>query len=103
MLLKIHMCVFVCSITQCFVVSSYGWFSDHEPQRVSAATDVHNRIDSEDTHKPTETIEDVKGVDATAQAAGTAHLVKVFSLSSHFPLAQTLLFEMYLHYIINAT
>ncbi|KAK1432339.1 hypothetical protein QVD17_09235 [Tagetes erecta] len=53
---------------------SYGWFSDHEPQRDSAATYVHNRIESEDLHKPNETSEDMKCLDATAQVTGTAHL-----------------------------
>ncbi|KAI3725641.1 hypothetical protein L1987_65432 [Smallanthus sonchifolius] len=46
---------------------SYGWFSDHEPQRISAATDVHNCIKSESTQKPIGTSEGRKCLDATAQ------------------------------------
>ncbi|XP_076925867.1 TSL-kinase interacting protein 1-like [Bidens hawaiensis] len=50
----------------------YGWFSRHEPQTVSAATDMHNCINSEGIHKPIGTSEDRKCVDATAQLAVTA-------------------------------
>ncbi|KAI7748282.1 hypothetical protein M8C21_021026 [Ambrosia artemisiifolia] len=53
---------------------SYGWFSDNQPQGVSAATDVHNCIKSEGIHKQTETSEDRNCVDTTNQVAVTEHL-----------------------------
>ncbi|XP_076948326.1 TSL-kinase interacting protein 1-like [Bidens hawaiensis] len=52
---------------------SYGWFSHHEPQRVSAATDMHNCINSEGIHKLIDTAEDKKCVDATVQLDVTAN------------------------------
>ncbi|XP_021982204.1 TSL-kinase interacting protein 1 isoform X4 [Helianthus annuus] len=52
---------------------SYGWFSDHQPERVSATTDVHNCIKSDGIHKSIS--EDRNCVDATAQVAVTAPLV----------------------------
>lgn len=48
---------------------SYGWFSLHELQRVSAATDLRNCIKSETIDKPTDTTEERKCLDATAEAS----------------------------------
>ncbi|PWA65995.1 hypothetical protein CTI12_AA330590 [Artemisia annua] len=50
---------------------SYGWFSDHEPERVSSAAGLHNCIKSESTQKQIETTEERNGLDATTKATDT--------------------------------
>lgn len=50
---------------------SYGWFSDHEPERVSSAAGLHNCIKSESTQKQIETTEERNCLDATTKATDT--------------------------------
>lgn len=79
---------YIQDLTLCFVVSSYGWFSDHEPQRVSAVTPLHNCIISESIHKPIETTEERICLEVSAQVASTAHVVIHFHhISPHNTLS----------------
>nr|GEZ46970.1 hypothetical protein [Tanacetum cinerariifolium]GEZ47204.1 hypothetical protein [Tanacetum cinerariifolium] len=53
---------------------SYGWFSNHEPERVSSAAGLHNFIKYESAQKQIETIEERNCLDAKSKATVTTHV-----------------------------